>query len=248
MNSTLIIGNIGSPFTIVCNGSLINNQQIIWVQTLNKTGVYIVQNSNIMSISSNGQILSFTSLRLTDEEYYSCGYTVVNNFQIINNYFLYIRGSLFLFNHIFKIFQKLTFLFFKVYPIMEFFFKNVLVYSNQTITLANNLLNTTYPIICASIDSKPDVNLTVYDTNSLIPLATTSNSVLSKTCKTTNVCTSILLVNFQFTNNLFNYMTSLTCSAISLNPQIPLVSYISRNATVLSKKNLNLNRGRLFLQ
>ena len=93
MNSTLIIGNSGNSFTIDCNGTLVNNnQRIIWVKTLNKTGVYIVQNNSVTYISSNGQQLSFKSLSITDEEYYSCGYLLSNNFQIINNYFLYIRG------------------------------------------------------------------------------------------------------------------------------------------------------------
>ena len=68
------------------------NQQVTWIQTLNQTGIYLVQNSSTVSISNNGQQLTFVSLKPSDEEYYSCGYLSQNTFQIANNFFLYIRS------------------------------------------------------------------------------------------------------------------------------------------------------------
>jgi hypothetical protein len=92
-NATQIIGDYLSPFTIYCNQStLIPNQQITWIQTINKTGIYLVQNSDTVTISNGGQQLNFVQLALSNEEYYSCGYLLLNKFQIANNYFLYIRG------------------------------------------------------------------------------------------------------------------------------------------------------------
>jgi hypothetical protein len=69
------------------------NQQITWIQTINKTGIYLVQNSTAVTISNGGQQINFAKLALSNEEYYSCGYLVSNTtFKIVNNYFLYIRG------------------------------------------------------------------------------------------------------------------------------------------------------------
>ena len=129
---------------------------------------------------------------------------------------------------------------------MSMFFKNVHIFPNQTITLVNDLTNTTYPIICAAIYSKPDVSLTLYDTNTLAPLSTNSNSINSKQCQATNVCTNILQVNFRFTNNLFDHMTSVSCSTNSLNPTVPLFSSITINTTVISN-HLCLINSLLFL-
>jgi hypothetical protein len=121
---------------------------------------------------------------------------------------------------------------------MVFFFNNLLVNSNQTITLFSNV-NATYPIICSSINSKPDVSLIMYDTNRLISLSTSSNSITQKTCSADNRCTNVLLVNFLFPNGLFNSsLTSISCSADSIIPNVPLNSLISRNVTVISNNNI----------
>jgi len=97
-NATQVIGNSLSPFTLYCNQTtIIPNQQITWIQTKNQTGIYLVQNSSAISTSNNGQQLNFANLKLSDEEYYSCGYLVSNTFQIANNYFLYIRGFFLIF-------------------------------------------------------------------------------------------------------------------------------------------------------
>ena len=118
---------------------------------------------------------------------------------------------------------------------MVFIINNSIVYPNQTITLNSNL-NATYQILCSSVNSKPDVSLIMYDTNRLISLSTSSNSINQKTCSADNRCTNILLVNFQFPNSLFNSsLTSISCSANSTIPNVPLYSVISRNVTVISK-------------
>ena len=93
-NSTLLIGDVLSPYTIFCNQSsiLAPNQQISWIHTINKTGAYLIQNSSISSFYDNGNRLYFPSLVLTNEEYYSCGYLSNNKFEIIGNYFLFIKG------------------------------------------------------------------------------------------------------------------------------------------------------------
>ena len=113
---------------------------------------------------------------------------------------------------------------------MSIIFNNQIVNSNQTISLTKNA--TTYQIACVSIDSNPDVNLSLYDTNSLISLSTSSNSVLQNSCNQTNLCRNILQVNFQFTDNKFDSMTSLTCAANSSNPQVSLSTSIKRNVSV----------------
>ena len=112
---------------------------------------------------------------------------------------------------------------------MILFFNNLTVDSNQAIFLAKN--SSTYKFICSSINSKPDVNLTLYDSNSLISLSTPSNSFLTNSCNA-SLCTNILQVNFQFTDNTFDNMVSLTCAANSSNALVPLTATISRNTTV----------------
>jgi hypothetical protein len=118
---------------------------------------------------------------------------------------------------------------------MAIFFNSANVLSNQTILLTKNSLS--YKIICASVDSNPDVNLTLYDTNSLIPLSTSSNSILQNSCNS-SLCTNILQVDFQFIDNRFDSMTSLTCAANSSNSLVPLRETITRNVTVLLPRKL----------
>ena len=121
---------------------------------------------------------------------------------------------------------------------MNIIFNNQVVSSNQTISLTKDLTkNSIYQIICASIDSNPDVNISLYDTNSLISLSTSSNSVLQNSCNQPNLCRNILQVNFQLTDNKFDSMTSLTCAANSSNPQVSLNTSISRNVSVTLPRN-----------
>ena len=129
---------------------------------------------------------------------------------------------------------------------MTLIYNNVIVNASQTIILTKN--NQTYTITCASVDSNPDVNLTLFDTNSLISLSTSSNSLLKNSCNS-SLCTNILQVNFQFSDNSFDNMTSLTCAANSSNPLVPLTTSISRNTLVLKpgRKKFPLKKNGLNL-
>ena len=91
-NSIQLIGDILNSFTISCNQSVSISNQISWVHTINKTGAYSIENSSVISLSNNGQQLNFASLKLSDEEIYSCGILTDNTFKIINNFYLFIRG------------------------------------------------------------------------------------------------------------------------------------------------------------
>lgn len=110
-----------------------------------------------------------------------------------------------------------------------------IVYPNQTINFFKN--NLTYKIVCTSLDSNPNVNLALYDTNSLLSLATSSNSIAQTSCNQTNLCTNILQVNFKFTDNRFDNMTSFTCAANSTNQEVPLFTSITQNVTVQTPRN-----------
>ena len=107
-----------------------------------------------------------------------------------------------------------------------------MVNETNTINIVNDFSNQTSVIICASINSKPDVTLTLYDKNSLIPLSTSLNSYVKNTHSSNDLYTNILQVNFQLTDNQFNNMTSLACSAKSSNPNVPLYTAIYRNVSI----------------
>ena len=116
---------------------------------------------------------------------------------------------------------------------ISIFFDGQIVYSNQTIDLIKDLKsNRTYQIACAAINAKPNVNLTLFDTSSMRSLSTSSNSVTQETCDTYNLCTDIFQVNFQFQDNSFDNMTSLTCSANSSDLDVPLYRTTLRNVTI----------------
>ena len=120
----------------------------------------------------------------------------------------------------------------KVYPILSLFFDTVLLNETSVINLTNDGVNRTYQFVCSAINSKPDVNLLVYDSHLLLPLSSSQNSIVSGSCTSINVCTKILQINFQLLGSKFTNISSLTCSANSTNSLIPLYSTISRNVTV----------------
>lgn len=117
---------------------------------------------------------------------------------------------------------------------MVMFYNNLPINESQTISLVAlpNYVNT---IVCASVNSRPDITLTLYDTQSLLPLSTSLNSNNTKSCLQSNVCTNLLYVYFQFQNNQFNSLNSISCSANSTNLNVPLLSVITRNVTISSK-------------
>jgi len=116
-------------------------------------------------------------------------------------------------------------------------YNNLEVYANQTIQLVNipNYINL---VVCASVYSRPDVNLTLYDTNTRVTLSTYSNSNRTKTClSSSNICTNILYVYLEIQKHSLN---SISCSTQSLDPNVPLLAVISRNVTISSRFNLIL--------
>lgn len=115
---------------------------------------------------------------------------------------------------------------------MVIIFNDSLVSQNQTITLTRDLTNQTYKIICSAVNTKPDVSLSLYDTYSSLPLSNSLNSIKQSSCNSNNLCSGILQVNFQFPDSRFDSMSSLSCTATSIDPNIQLIQSISRNTTV----------------
>jgi hypothetical protein len=98
---------------------------------------------------------------------------------------------------------------------------------NESDTInVNSNQNLTYYIACSSINSKPQVNITLYDTNTNRSLQNINNFVSSSSCDSLKLCTSINQYKFQ-EMDLMN-LTSITCRASSVN-SIPLTASIQRN-------------------
>jgi len=121
-----------------------------------------------------------------------------------------------------------------VYPILNMLFNNSIVNSNQTINLINDFTNKTIPIVCASINSKPNVTLVMYDSNTLTILSNDSNSIIESSCNN-SLCTNILQLNFGL--KALSNLTSISCSAKSTNQQVPLILTISRNISIQTPSN-----------
>ena len=116
---------------------------------------------------------------------------------------------------------------------MSLFFSNAITNQTTTIGLINDGVNRTYQFVCSAIDSKPDVNLTIYDSNTLLPLSNSQNSIISVSCSSINVCTKTLQITFKLISTFIS-MTSLSCSANSTNSLIPLYTTITRSVRVTS--------------
>lgn len=71
------------------------------MQTINKTGIYLINYPVNVAPSVSGQQLDFANLTLSDEEYYGCGTVNGSVLTLFNSYFLYVRGN-FNFNTTFK--------------------------------------------------------------------------------------------------------------------------------------------------
>ena len=92
-NATRLTGDALNSFTIYCNRSDANaGLPITWIKTINQAGTYVITNDTEITLLNDNNELYFASLKIIDEEYYSCGYLRNNKFQLFNNYFLYIRG------------------------------------------------------------------------------------------------------------------------------------------------------------
>lgn len=94
-----------------------------------------------------------------------------------------------------------------------------------------------YTLTCTAVDSRPEVTLTLFDSDSLIDLTFNNpNFISNSSCDlSTQLCTSILQITFNLdlTNNLFDKMKSLTCLTTSKNSDVPLSIKQSRNVSVI---------------
>ena len=110
---------------------------------------------------------------------------------------------------------------------------NVVIESNGTINLINQN-NEIHRFVCTALNSKPDVVLSLYDTNTGLPLSDGLNNKSTGFCDSNNLCSQVLQVDFQFTDSRFLNMSSLTCAAVSNNPNVDLTTSIQRNVTILT--------------
>lgn len=119
-------------------------------------------------------------------------------------------------------------------------FVGKMVQENETIVFTNTT-NASYIITCIAVNAKPDVDLSVYDTHTLLPLSNNiSNSSITGFCEQDDLCTRILQIRFQFYDPRFINMTSLTCATKSKDPMVDLNAKISRNVSVILSNESNL--------
>ncbi|RNA12178.1 hypothetical protein BpHYR1_028097 [Brachionus plicatilis] len=118
-----------------------------------------------------------------------------------------------------------------VRPTMTIIFDNNIINENDVIRMTNSYNNLMYTILCASSNSKPDVKLSLYDTNTLESLTENQEIAIDKrTNETLGIFTNFLLLDFKFNNETkFNSLNSLSCKAESIEPDYTLESLITRN-------------------
>ena len=84
----------GQSLTLICDTNS-TDLTITWTQTLNKAGLYLVNEDSRIHLINNGYDLQFDYVVPADEEYYICG--VVNyetgSFQTISKYQVYVRSK-----------------------------------------------------------------------------------------------------------------------------------------------------------
>ena len=76
------------------------------------------------------------------------------------------------------------------------------------------------------------MNLTLYDTKTNQSLSNSVNTITQETCNSFNLCIKIIQVNFQFQDNSFDNLNSLTCSAFSKNNNVPLTISLQLNVSL----------------
>ena len=57
--------------------------------------IFVIQNDGRTIIAQHGQQLNISNLYLADQQYYACGITLNAKLNILNQYFLFVRGNLF---------------------------------------------------------------------------------------------------------------------------------------------------------
>jgi hypothetical protein len=97
-----------------------------------------------------------------------------------------------------------------------------------------------YKMVCTAINSKPDVDLLLYDSNTLLPLSDGLNNKSTGFCDTNDLCTRILQVDFQFADTKFINMTSLTCAARSNDDRVDLFASLQRKVSVKDLSNYKM--------
>lgn len=124
----------------------------------------------------------------------------------------------------------------KAFPTLSIIVNNRIINQSDTIDLTVSDQQV-YEISCLSVYSKPDVNLELYDTNSLVSLSDGKNSIQSSSsCSpSSQLCSRVLQVNFKLTltSNFLN-MRSLSCTATSVDPQVNLTSTIQRKTNIIN--------------
>ena len=96
-----------------------------------------------------------------------------------------------------------------------------------------------YSLTCTAVDSRPEVSLSLFDTDSLNELTINDpkNFISNSSCdlSTTKLCTSILQISFNLDqlNNRFDQMKSLTCLTTSKNSDVQMSIRQSRNVSVI---------------
>lgn len=223
-NSTLVAAFIFESVLLKCDTSAVPlNSLVFWIVTLNKTNFGLIETvDNKYYVSSDA--LNITNLDLIDEEYYACVYNKTQeDYVIASEYFLFIKSN----------------------PNVGIFFNNNLVTSsNDTINVAKN---TRYSIVCASVDSRPQVNLSFYESNSetpfekLIGINILSNKTLNE-CDSNEYCKVSLIYEFEIVDDSFKNFENIICKAenttnpfnILITESIKLNLIIEKNDTLVS--------------
>ena len=120
---------------------------------------------------------------------------------------------------------------FQVTPTMALFINNQPILENETVTFEYGV---DYLILCTAVNSRPDVSLTIYDTDT--KLALSQNSIYNSTCDpTTEICNAFYQILFRLddTNNNFDNMNSFTCFANSKINDLNLTKSIVRKINVI---------------
>ena len=199
---------------------------ITWLQTVNRTRLYHVETNGRVSLSTNGSVLSFSPLQLYDEEYYACGLwdEFDNSFTLLDAFEVYVE----------------------VLPVMALLVDNTLVAANDTIALVPSA-NVTYTIACASINSRPDVKLFVFDTESQVQLTSSGNEYReTKKCDDVlGVCSNLIEIFVRFDSSSsnssaasFDLTSSLSCTAVSTNPNVSMYQTITRNVSIFNQSGM----------
>ena len=121
-------------------------------------------------------------------------------------------------------------------PTLAILVNNKIVNENDLIEFKYGQI---YSLTCTAIDSRPEVSLSLFDTDSLNELTINDpkNFISNSSCdlSTTKLCTSILQVSFYLDqlNNRFDQMKSLTCLTSSKNNDVQMSIRQSRNVSVI---------------